>query len=391
MKRYHRYAIGGIIIVAIGLVVIGIYSTFRKKNADYSREMSMRDTSRVDLMKVWNSLNSTKYCVKNKTYALDNGTLCLWGYPNPLPRSGGEIVGASYNGGSVIMKSHPLRLNIPQDYTLSMRRDWWRLPNTHSIVSGYNPGEYLMLNDKGLWYSTEGDLQHLTTEQFELLFKYKNTPYGLVNGQIRKGLSKIEHERNNRVIYNGDDPYWNWESVRVLADTDLTDMYIIDVSVAENGEILLVDDRYNTHLINSYNDIDIELESEEYISNTRVIDAGSRKWYHLPVWKIRLGQSSKHFLIFYSHDVALVENDIILYTVSNIRDAIIHPHDKYSILTVDKYGHIAMYRYGDGKVIDLDSSNRRRQSIDGRASSIQTMVDTGEVFIISPENMTLRL
>lgn len=398
MRVQRKYLIAGIVIVTVSLIIVGIYMVRGSNNEQRFLDVrpstnSVQHRDNVDLTKIVNRLNSTRYCVKNKSYLLDSNTICLWGYANPLPYNREEIAGAAYNGGSIIVNEHPLLLDMNNGNSLSMRREWWQLSNIISIVSGYNEGEYLILNNRGLWYSTNDRLLHLTDEVFDMLFKYKDTPYGLIDGQIRKGLSKIEHERNNGVIYDGRSPYWSWEPIRTLASSDLTDMYIVDVSVADNGEVLLVDDSYRTHLINSHHRMYLDLESEEYISNTRTIDIGSRKWYHLPIWKIKLGQSSRHFLIFYSHDVALIENDIILYTVSNIKDAIIHPKDKYSIIVVDKYDYIAMYRYGDSnsKAIDIDSNNRKRYPIDGRASALISLIDSRQLFIVSPENMLLRI
>lgn len=381
----RRYVVASIVIVTVGLLIVGIY--YSKKGDTVQAQQSV--TPRRNLYSVYADLNRVdKHCVKGKTYIIDSDSLCLWGHLNPLPRDSKEIEGSSYNGGSIIVRSHPMLL---LDGKLSIMRDWWQLPEVVSVISGYNKGEYFILNSQGLWYSAPNRLQHLTTDVFDLLFKYKDTPYALVDGQVRKGLSKIEYERNNGLIYDGRSPYWSWEPMRSLASSDLTDLYILDVSVADSGEILVVDDSYTTHLLNSYNKMRIELEDEERIVQTRTI-VESNRWKRLPIWKVKLGQSSRHFLIFYRHDVALVENDIILYTVSNIKDAVIDPVDKYSIIVVDKYDNIILHRYkGSGRAIPLGSTSMKREHIDGKASAVMTLSDTKEIILISPEKQLLRL
>lgn len=387
--KIHRYAPYIIIILGLGIGVYLYYRTVRDKSKNNKKDKGIRpltDGSRAprrgstDSDRPLTKVNNQLRCIPGKNFRLDDRHICLWGFKNDIPVTNQEIKNSGYNYGSITFNEHPVRLMVsPSDKEIlqdvHINRLWWQLPGVKSIISGYEPNEYFILNDKGLWYSKTNFLSLLSSNvPFDKLFKYKGIPYGLKDGKIRKGLSKIEYQRNNKIYEES--VYWNWEEVSFISGVDLEGIYIKDIKVSRNNDILLIDHRNSIRLLGkSYDYSKIRIDG---------------------IHDIKLGHDYKHILVFHNGSVSLVENNTVIFTIPDVSDAIIDPVDKYSIYTLQN-GILSVHTYprdnlnenGDRVLIYKDFPNKRL--IPGIYSKLLDIQDRHEIFGITDKNYMIRL
>lgn len=335
-------------------------------------------------------INIKPRCIMGKTFRLDDRHLCFWGFKNDIPVTDTEMKATNYNKGSITLNEHPVKLTLtPRSEKILnnvvINRLWWQLPGVSSVISGYEPNEYFLLTDKGLWYSKTNHLLHLTNERFDTIFKYKGVPYGLKDGKIRKGLSKIEYQRNNKIFE--DTPYWNWEAVGFIASSDINHLNIKGVRVSrqtscqlnqgvDNQDILLITDRNSIVLLGKTYDY-------SKIPLTNIKD-------------IKLGHDYKHLLVFHKDAVSLVENGTVIYTVPNIDDAVFDSNDKYSIYTIQK-GILSVYSYPLENLNDMQDrvlifgETPIKRIIPGIYSRLVELQDRDDIIGITEKNQIIRI
>lgn len=297
-------------------------------------------------------------CVEGVIYKRGDD-VCIWGHPNPIPRSDIEISRTSYNDGFMRIDRHPFLLF--RNGSLRIHRHWWRFNNVQYLVQGYDQtkGYYFVQVSDGLYYVSNTDMRLLTNSVYDKMVFYESTPYVLRDGRLYRCPSTMEFVTANFKLRMD---HWDVEPINFIGGFDVRFMEIVDVSVADNDELILIIDsgrvlyipsskesdlingRYLKDVVdrkvkyhNPFKGIKLEL-----LSDTRSIVTTSHatSWRNLPIHRILLGSTSDVFLVFYNHDVALIKHDRITLRLSGITQATLGPIHLY---TVDLSGTLREY------------------------------------------------
>ncbi len=358
-----------VVIIAVILIFIGILIYISSRS---SPDLSVNSQNNKSVN--FNEKADSDRCILQS----ECQGICHWGYCLRLPKTQDEIDAAEYNGGAVTLSNHLFR--IERD-GLRMPNGGWILSDTNYICDGFQKGTYFVLTEKKIYYHNDSKIIPVATSQIEdenieKIFIMKNALYALCNFKLYRAFSNTEFKR----YYMDTDRNYlepSWEPIDFFLGRDISDLEFYDCDCASNGDLFLAEKSGTSYSYHNGNWTMSDIAPYKFTLGNGSYSLDSEDVYN----RIRLGTKYGHYLGFLGNIVDLVYNDRIIFSITDVWDAIIDPMSPTSVyvLTTDK--ELRYYRFKNKQSDDYTFDNHK--NIDGYSLSWKHLEGTGKMLLKS--------